>query len=459
MPDASVSNWFGDIVSHPAVVVDARTVEDIVAVLKDPVKYPSPVRAMGSYHSTSECAAADGGTIIRMGEMNRILSIGEDTVTVEGGALYIDVAKQLEQHGLQFYVNAEIGSLSVGSAASCGTKDSSLPGEFGQAGSYATRIKMVLPSGKLLEVTAAEPEVMQKVRSSYGAFGVIYEVTFQVRPMAPLAVYHETFTLKEFTQKLPALKARGESMMFYIFPFDGLITVEFRHYNRRARGKPDRHIWALRNYLWATTGPQVCANAERDIADPAARYGVIDGFNALWRFKLENLIRSNNTVAADQIIRYPKVAHEGRYTFTFAAFPEENFPHVLAKAFAFFKKYFKQTGYRINMLCVGYRVAKDRSSLLSYSWDGDVMTVDPVSTGGPGWRPFLKAYNEFCSGLDGIPLLNQTWGLTRPEVEKAFGERLALFEAARRHYDPAGRLLNAYFRELVAADGGQAAAR
>ena len=31
-----------------------------------------------------------------------------------------------------------------------------MPGEFGQVGSYVTRIKMVLPSGELLEVTEAD---------------------------------------------------------------------------------------------------------------------------------------------------------------------------------------------------------------------------------------------------------------------------------------------------------------
>ena len=60
------------------------------------------------------------------------------------------------------------------------------------------------------------------------------------------------------------------------------------------------------------------------------------------------------------------------------------------------------------MLYVGYRIMKDRQSLLSYSWDGNVMTIDPVSTANPGWTEFLAAYNQFCSDHGGIPLLNQT---------------------------------------------------
>ena len=95
MPDTTITNWFGDLVSHPQVVVEAASVNDIVAVLKDPVRYPSPVRAVGSYHSTSPCGSADGGTIIKMSQMNQILNIAADTVTVQAGALYIDIAKAL----------------------------------------------------------------------------------------------------------------------------------------------------------------------------------------------------------------------------------------------------------------------------------------------------------------------------------------------------------------------------
>src|SRR5437773_336857 len=145
MPENTVTNWFGDLVSHPKVIVDANSVDDIVAVVKDPAKYPSPVRAVGSNHSTAPCGVAEGGTLIRM-KMNRILSVGADTLTVEAGATHLAMAKQLEAQGKQFYINTEIGSLSAGSASIAGTKDASMPGEFGQVGSYIIGLKMVLPN-------------------------------------------------------------------------------------------------------------------------------------------------------------------------------------------------------------------------------------------------------------------------------------------------------------------------
>lgn len=451
MSTLTVTNWFGDLVSHPQVIVEATSTDDIVAILKDSSKYPSPVRAVGSNHSTAPCGVADGGTLIKMSKMNRILSIGGGTVTAQAGAIYIDIAQELEKQRLQFYVNTEIGSLSVGSAACAGTKDASFPGEYGQVGSYVTNLKMVLPSGDVLEINENQPELLQLVRSSYGLFGIVTEATFKVRPILPMAVHHETYSLEDFIQKLPELKACNESMMYYIFPFENLITVEYRKYNPGATGDPNRVIWPLRNYMWATVGPRFCHQVENDIPDKSIRYGVIDNFCALWRFKLTNLVVSDNTIATDQIIRYPSVSDDSRYTFSLWAFPEEQYPAVLPAYAQFCRDYYQQKGYRSNMLNVGYRIAKDQQSLFSYSSDGNVMTVDPVSTANPGWQLFLDAYNEFSSSQGGVPLLNQTPRITNAQAQKALGDRLKTFARARKTYDPGNRLLNNYFKGLLGA--------
>jgi hypothetical protein len=450
MPSVTVTNWFGDLVSHPNVVAQANSTDDVIAILKDPAKYPSPVRATGSGHSTTSCAAVEGGTLIEMSNMNRILNITADTVTAQAGALYIDIAQELEKLGLQFHVNTEIGNLSAGSAACCGTKDGSMPGEYGQVNSYVTGVKMVLPSGDLLEVNESQPELLQKVRSSYGTFGIVTETTFRVRPIQPMAVYHETYTLEDFIQKLPELVGRNESMMYYAFPHENLITVEFRRYNPGASGSPNRIIWPLRNYLWGTMGPAFCRQVEAEISDKKIRYGVIDGFCAMWRFKLTEIIHSDYTIAKDQMIRYPHPATNSRYTFSFWAIPEDRFPAALTGYFQFCRDYYEQKGYRSNMISVGYRVAKDQESLLSYSYDGNAMTVDPVSTANPGWEAFLDAYNELSSNAGGIPLLNQTARVTPAQAQKGLGDRLKVFGETRKTYDPGNRLLNGFFRDLLA---------
>jgi FAD/FMN-containing dehydrogenase len=85
-PQLEVRNWFGDIPFHPRVVVRPGGVDDVVAIVQDSQTYPAPVHAAGSNHSVTGCIIADGGTVVDMTAMSRILRIGNGTVTVEAGA-------------------------------------------------------------------------------------------------------------------------------------------------------------------------------------------------------------------------------------------------------------------------------------------------------------------------------------------------------------------------------------
>jgi hypothetical protein len=132
METHKICNRFGNIISSLKVVVEPRSVQDLIAIMQNSAAYPSPVQAVGSDHSTIPCGVADNGTLVVMRHMSRILNIGSDSITSEAGALYISVARELQKHGLPCHVNTEIGSLSRGSGACCGTKAASMPGEFGQ---------------------------------------------------------------------------------------------------------------------------------------------------------------------------------------------------------------------------------------------------------------------------------------------------------------------------------------
>jgi FAD/FMN-containing dehydrogenase len=445
-----VTNWFGSIVSHPAVVVEAETVEEIAAVLADRERYPSPVRAVGSNHSTTPCGVAEGGTLIVMRKMDRIIEIRDDSVTAQAGALYYDVAQELRKHNLQFFVNVELGNLTIGSAACGGTKDASMPGEFGQVASYATSIRMITPAGDLVEVTEADPELMQLARSSYGLFGIVYEVTFRVRPLVPMRVYHKHYKFEVFERELPMLWEQGDSIMMYLNPFTDTVLVEFRRYHDELAGrKITDWQWKLRNAIWSHYAPLYGHLVNRFAPGKGFQHFLTNLYNRLIVFVATTIVRGENTAATAQQIKYPFVSNNSRYTFSIWAFPEERYIECVRRYFEFSKQYDREHGYRLNLLSVGYRIKADQSSLFSYSFDGPVMTFDPVSTGNPGWEDFLRAYNDLCSELGGVPLFNQTNLLTRAHVDKAFGDRPAKFDARRRQYDPTNRLMNPYFEELL----------
>jgi hypothetical protein len=225
--------------------------------------------------------------------------------------------------------------------------------------------------------------------------------------------------------------------------------VEFRKYNSAASPKQATSWqWQVRNYLWKKVFPTYASTITRRVQSPAFKNFLLDSFNRLVIAASVFVLQGANTLPTAQQIKFPEQDRPSKFTFSFWAFPEENYTAILRDYFRFCRDYYQCTGYRSDMISVGYRVNADTSSLFSYSAGGPVITIDPVSTGNPGWEEFLVAYNQFCSQHGGVPLFNQTEQLTCEQVRCAFADRIQTFESYRASYDPKGRLLNDYFAQF-----------
>lgn len=454
MAQVRLQNWKREITYHAHSVEIARSVDDIVRIVKGRGTYPGPVRVKGSHHSTTRCVVNEGGTVIDMTRMDKILNIDPvaKTITMQAGVLHIDAAKALEREGLQFFVNVEIGNMTVGSGACGGTKDASFFSaaegwEFGQVASYVTGIKAVDALGNLIEVTEADGDLMAAMRSSYGMLGVIYEVTFRVKDIAPMAVEHIRYDIDEFAGRLDELVAGDRSMMLYLFPFLDRVMVEYR-----SEGTPPLRAnawqWRLRNFVWGKLGPGFSRIVTSYVPFRGLRGFLLNTMNRLTLLMAAKLLRGRSTSPADQIIRYPDVGGFSAYTFSIWAFPRDSYADTLRAYFRFCRDYYADTGFRCDLLNVGYHIVEDRQSLFSYTRNAPALTLDPVSTGGPGWEDYLVAYNAFCSRHNGTPLFNQTPAVTPSQAQKAFGPEIASFMALRQTHDPGGRFLVPFFRNL-----------
>ena len=448
-----IDNWKRSISYHAHRVEVVESIEQIAAIVTDPERYPSPVRARGSHHSTTRCIVAEGGTVIDMRAMNRILEIDRESMSIrmQAGVQYIDAARALEQQGLQFYVNVELGNLTIGSGACGGTKDASYIAdgqrEYGQVASYCIGMKTVQADGSILEVNEGDPGMMAMLRSGYGMLGIVVEATFRVKPIRPMAVEHVSYRAGEFVRRLPELLGQDRSMMLYLFPFLDKVVVEYRQ-----DGEPPLRSrswqWRLRNWVWKTGSPGFARLVTTLVPGAGLRSWIVDRWNTLSVLLMTGLLRGCHTSPADQIIRYPETAGFASYTFSIWGFPEEDYGQTLLAYFHFCREHFQRTGYRCDLLNVGYAICQDRESIFSYSRNGPVLTLDPVSTGSPGWNEFLDAYNVFCSEHGGTPLFNQTRGLTSAQAIRAFDPEITEFLAVRQQLDPDARFYTPYFREL-----------
>ena len=448
--DVTIKSWDGTWTYRPKVLVTPHSVDDIVEILTSEVRFPAPVRPAGSMHSTARVNGDDGGTMVNMTALNRILRFGEDSVTVEAGARYRDVSNALKERGLQFHVTTEIGNTTLAAMATAATKDSSFPDGFGQVSSYVSAVKLVTPKGEIRAINERDhPEEMQVLRSSYGLLGIVFEVTIKVRPTSALSVRHLSMGLKEFRKRFPVYKSQGYAVMYYIFPYAKRVLVELRK-DRPGVEPKSRRRWNYRNRFWRKYGPAVtlwikARTSSRKLRDMADRLHFF-----VLRQGLVRVVRSEATWPHAQIINYPRDPGPYKYLFSMWSFPEKNFFDILEEYCEFLDNYDYETGFRCDLPSVGYSIAQDRNALLSYCWEGPTLSIDPASTGGKDWEKFLQAYNIFCSARGGLPLFNQTPFLNREQARKAFGARLKLFADYRAQIDPDNRLLDSYFKELLA---------
>lgn len=447
----TITNYDGSISTTPQKVVKPTTVEEIQAVLSQPNSFPSPVRAMGSYHSLTPCASSTG-TIVDMTAMKKIIKIDSQarTFTAQAGLEMIEANRELRKQQLQFMLNIEIGNLTLGSAACCHTKDSLDGVEFGQVNSYVTGVKWVTPAGTLAEASLTKnPELLPLIRGSYGLAGIVYEVTFRIKPLEIVKFDYQLHETADLTQELvDAVLASNQTLVAWTV--DKTTVLQTRNSATALRKDFLAHSrqfgW---NFLGAFAGRAVRhftpeGSTDADEIGTSIELGFYRLISALGGFTLEG---------PDKMIDYSKTPKIARYAFTFWAFPRAEWVKNLQDYLEFRDRHFAQHGFRCNLPLGSYYVRADRNSLLSYTADGDTFSLDPIHApskrDADDWHRFLEAFNEWSHARGGVPLLNQSPFVKKAHVVSAYGERWTRLCAWIREQDPTGRMVNAFFKELM----------
>ncbi|HUK34876.1 MAG TPA: D-arabinono-1,4-lactone oxidase, partial [Vicinamibacterales bacterium] len=155
----------------------------------------------------------------------------------------------------------------------------------------------------------------------------------------------------------------------------------------------------------------------------------------------------------EKMIDYSNTPPSARYAFTFWAFPRKDWVKNLQDYVAFADQHFRQFGFRCNMPLGSYFIRQDTNSLLSYTFNGDVISLDPIHAPGEhdtaAWQRFLRDFNEWAHARGGVPLLNQSPFVTRQHVADAYGDRWRKLSDWVRSIDPDRRMVNQFFADLL----------
>jgi FAD/FMN-containing dehydrogenase len=447
-----IINYDGSITAYPRQLVYPETVQEIQDILRNTTRFPSPVRAMGSHHSLTPCASSDG-TIINMSRMNRIIGINKaaGTITAEAGVQFIDAANRLQAEQLQFMTNIEIGNLTLGAAACCQTKDGLDGVEYGQVNSYVTGIKWVAPDGQLFEASdSTSAGDLPLLRSSYGLAGVIYQVTLRVKPLEIVHFRYLPRPIKDLTQnEVDTIVSSPHGVVCWTIGN----TAHFQLRETAKQQKPPGSAFAsLRRSLWNHTEARAARFIDKSVPWPLKHYALNGWFLGNRAVMLTlNILGGVSLSNPDKIIDYRSTPASARYAFTFWAFPRSQWVSTLREYTDFADRHYAQYGFRCNMPLGSYYIRQDTSSILSYSYNQDVFSIDPIHayTNKADWERFLQHFNEFASTRGGIPLLNQSPFVEKRHVQAAYGARWQHFSQWVRQQDPNKRMLNPFFEALL----------
>ncbi|MDX1562251.1 MAG: FAD-binding protein [Gammaproteobacteria bacterium] len=417
--------------------------KEIVQVMRDGKRYPSPVRALGSGSSVTRCVTANGGTVVDMSSMDRILSIEGDSVTVQPGVRLLDLAEKLRQKGLELIGGIDLADRSVGGAVCGSGLEATISGNVSQFAGHALKLKVISPEGKRFVVSDSTKNLLGMMRLSYGLLGIVYEVTLRVRPIRGFTTQTASLNFKDFAKLNNRMHAAPAGIKLCLMPFRDRIFMELR---RPAKdGKTgSNYKWKLRDWAMYSALPTVAKSLVRAVPYRPLSYPLIDNISERTQRLVTSPKPSAGSNAIEQSGRVRALQHD-RFHYCTWAFPADDMTNVVLAYKVFCKEHYGRTGFRCEMPTVCFRLRQDRSALLSPSFDGPVLTLSPLTTQSAGWEDFMFDFAEFAAEHAGIPLFNQTRNATFEQANRAYGKRLEMFAKMRSSIDPHDRLLNQFF--------------
>ncbi len=406
-----------------------------------------PIRPRGAGTSATDCNETPSGTVICMTGLDRIVNIDtyNHTVTAEAGVRIGRLVEALAECGLELIGNPEQHEGTLGGAIAAPCFGPAAGEQAGHFSSHVTSVKLVTSRGRRFRVSAEQVHLLNALRSSYGTLGVIFEATLNVRPITTFTASHRRVPIDDFESIAPALNDGLTGMKCYIMPYRGSVYLDMRRYEDNA-GNTYRTPWKLKDWGESTVLPGVFKSLSRVVPVPSVRYRMIDSISeAAHGLVNSRFVRSGNHASIGS--RHRKRRKSRPLLRSTWCFPATDFSLVLQAYRDFCHAILERSGYRCDMPAVGFRVARDTSSLLSPSFDEPVIALQTLSTQQAGWEDFVIDLAEFAEKWAGIPLFNESRALRAEHAGQVYMSRLDFFRKIRRQLDPDNRLLNPFLAQ------------
>ena len=404
-----------------------------------------PIRIRGAGTAATDCNTNETGTIIDMTGLDRIgrIDVQNLTVTVQAGVRLGALVEALAGHGLELAANHDQPERTVGGAIASPCMGPGIGDRPSFLSSEAISVKLVTPDGRVMTVSRQQKHLLHALRLSYGMLGAIYEVTLRVRMIATFSASHRGLDLDTFADVVHRLAKRDVGLKFYLLPHKNRVYLDLRRYEA-SPGSARNVPWKIKDWGESTVLPHVFKSLNRIVPIPSVRYRLMDKLSTA-TYDLVNsrfVTNGTNVTASGRRRREPR-----DLLYSTWCFPASDFPLVIKAYREFCRDTLETSGYRTDLPAVGFRVARDRSALLSPSFDEPMIALNVVSTQQKGWEDFVIDLSHFAENWGGTPLFSHSRALRAEYAQDYYSERLAFFRKLRDQLDPHGRLLNPFLSQ------------
>ncbi|HEV7640376.1 MAG TPA: FAD-binding protein, partial [Gaiellaceae bacterium] len=201
-------NWAGNVTYSTERILRPRS----TAEAQELIAGPGTVRPLGTRHSFSTIADSTGA-LISTDQLNRIVEVADETVTVEAGIRYGELATALHARGLALPNFASLPHISVGGAIATATHGSGAANQSLAAGVSA--LELVTADGSVAQLRRGDADFEGAV-VGLGALGLVTRVSLGVVPAFDLRQYvFEQLPLSLVEAELDAMLARGYSVSLF----------------------------------------------------------------------------------------------------------------------------------------------------------------------------------------------------------------------------------------------------
>jgi L-gulonolactone oxidase len=405
------TNWGGNQHSLATDILTPGTVDELAAQVKEASSSGRRIKAVGSGHSFTAIAVADG-----------------PLVTVQAGMPLATLNGLLAEHGLAMPNLGDIDRQTIAGAISTGTHGTGA--KHSTLASCIEGVKLVTGSGEVLTVGADDP-ILPAARLGLGALGVLVEVTIRCVPAFTLLADERPMPLAEVMAGLDEWIPANEHVEFYWYPYTDRAQLKINN-PVPANDRPLSRFrgWMDDEFLSNRVFGAVCRLGR---AVPAS----VPTISAV---AARALTARTYTERSDRVFCTARRVHftEMEYEIPRAALPEvmAALPRVIGSMP--FKVQFP----------VEVRFTGPDDIWLSHGYGRDSAYVAVHQFTGSPYEPYFRAFEAVCQPLGGRPHWGKLHYRTADDLRPVY-EKFDDFVAVRDRLDPARVFTNDYLDRVL----------